>query len=69
MNEETSIDGDTLDQIINRALGRVDERLLEATYDLNPELAEYGPVLPEGVVVLLPPIPTALETPTIHLWD
>ena len=25
MNEETSIDGDTLDQIINRALGRVDD--------------------------------------------
>ena len=69
MNEETSIDGDTLDEIIFRGLGRVDERLLEETYDLNPELAEYGPVLPEGVVVKLPPVPASVETPTIHLWD
>ena len=69
MNEETSIDGDTLDQIIYRALGRVNEQLLDETYALNPELSEYGPVLPEGVVVLLPPAPTAIAVPTIHLWD
>ena len=69
MNEETTLDGDTLDQVIYRALGRVDESLLEQTYLLNPELSEYGPVLPEGVIVKLPDSPAETVTPTIHLWN
>lgn len=69
MNEETTLDGDTLDQVIYRALGRVDESLLEQTYLLNQELAEFGPVLPEGVIVKLPDTPSTTVTPTIHLWN
>lgn len=69
MNETTTLDGETLDFVIFRVFGRVDEHLLEMTYQLNPELAEYGTVLPAGVVVILPPHPTTHENPTIHLWD
>lgn len=69
MNETTTLAGETLDFVIFRTLGRVDETLLNQTYDLNPELAEYGTVLPAGVVVKLPQQPTTQETPTLHLWD
>ena len=67
--ETTTLDGETLDLVIFRIHGRVDEALLSATYNLNPELAEYGPVLPAGVVIKIPPIEESVEIPTVKLWD
>ena len=69
MNEEKTIEGDTIDYLIFRAFGRVDEKLLDDTYELNPELSEYGTTLPAGVQVKLPDTPASIENPTIHLWD
>lgn len=69
MNETTTLDGETLDFVIFRVFGRVNEGLLEQTYQLNPDLAEYGTVLPVGVVVKLPEVPATQENPTIHLWS
>lgn len=47
-------DGDTADIIAwkyyGTQAGRVVERLLEA----NPKLADYGPLLPAGVLVVVP---------------
>ena len=69
MNETTTVDGETLDFVIFRVYGYVNDQLLEQTYQLNPELAEYGTSLPAGVVVKLPEMPAIQENPTIHLWS
>ena len=69
MNAEKTVEGDTIDYLLFRVFGRVDESLLDQTYELNPELAEYGTTLPAGVQVKLPDTPASIENPTIHLWD
>ena len=69
MNEEKTIEGDTIDYVLFRVFGRVDESLLEQTLALNPELSEYGPTLPAGVTVKIPEVPATTEAPTVHLWD
>ena len=68
--ETTTLEGETLDFVIFRVHGRVDEALLSKTFDMNPELAEYGTVLPAGVIVKLPAIDNSVtEVPTVKLWD
>lgn len=60
--------GDTVDLICWRELGRttgVPEQVLE----LNPGLADLGPVLPQGTEVILPDAPAATKTASINLWD
>lgn len=62
--------GDTLDAICWRELGGT-RRLVEAAYDLNRNLADTGPVLAEGTVVVLPDPAPALPAlrETVNLWD
>lgn len=62
--------GDTLDALCWRHLGTT-EGLVERALELNPGLAELGPVLPHGVLVRLPPLPPAGATdrPLVQLWD
>lgn len=69
MNEERTIAGDTIDHLLFRVFGQVDESLLDQTFELNPQLSEYGTVLPAGVTVKLPDTPASVVNPTIHLWD
>ena len=69
MNEAQTIEGDTIDYLLFRVFGRVDEALLEQTFELNVELSEYGPTLPAGVTVKLPEVPATTEAATIHLWS
>ena len=69
MKQTTTLQGETLDFVIFRSFDRVDEELLDRTYQLNPELAEFGTALPEGIVVKLPDTPASTEKPTLHLWD
>ena len=69
MKQTTTLQGETLDFVIFRSFGRVDAELLDQTYQLNPELAEFGTTLPEGIVVKLPDMPASTEKPTQHLWD
>ncbi|PNM89940.1 phage tail protein [Achromobacter xylosoxidans] len=61
--------GDTVDALCWRHLGTTRD-VVEATYGLNPGLADLGAVLPHGHVVVLPdaaPQPTA--APAVKLWD
>lgn len=62
--------GDTLDAICWRELGAT-RRLVEAAYDLNRNLADGGPVLAEGTLVVLPDPAAALPAlrETVNLWD
>ena len=69
MTETITIQNDTLDRVAYRVLGnKVDSELLKAIYAANPRLAEFGPVLPARVTVIVPdaPQPTASK---IQLWD
>lgn len=62
--------GDTLDLICWRELGTT--ALVEAAFELNRGLADAGPLLAEGTVVILPDPPAASTTAareTVNLWD
>lgn len=62
-------DGDMVDAIAHGYFGK-HERNTEAILEANPDLAEYGPVLPAGTVVKLPRI-MQQETPKPfrQLWN
>jgi phage tail protein X len=70
MARATAQDGETIDAICWRVLGRT-RAVTEQVLILNPGIAALGPKLPAGTVVLLPEIaqaaPAALET--VRLWD
>jgi len=61
--------GETLDQLCYRVLGTtagVTERALQ----MNPGLAEFGPILPHGTLVTLPEEqPTPVVIDTVQLWS
>ena len=65
-----SIEGDTLDLICWRELGRT-AGVVEAALETNPGLADLGPVLPMGTPVELPALAIVqVETREIvQLWD
>jgi len=59
-------DGDMLDALCKRYLGA--EQTITAVLDLNPGLAEAGPVCRAGQVILFPdaaPVPARSE---VRLW-
>ena len=62
--------GDTLDLICWRELGTT-IGVVEQAYDLNPGLADTGPTLSEGAIIILPdsPPPAVITRETINLWD
>ncbi|CAN7192778.1 tail protein X [Trinickia sp. LjRoot230] len=61
--------GDTVDSLCFRHLGRT-QSVVEATLEANPGLADYGPVLPIGLVVDLPDPPNDQSTvQLINLFD
>ena len=65
----TSIENDTVDLVIYRELGFVDDNMLSETLKLNPEVSDYGAVLPAGVEIHLPQPPTPTDViETVHLW-
>lgn len=60
--------GDMLDAICHTyyaGQAGATEWVLEA----NSGLADYGPVLPSGVIIELPDLPPAEQAQTIRLWD
>ena len=62
---------DTLDLLDWRYLG-ITAGVVEAALQLNPGLASYGPILPQGILVTLPDATTVSQTDTtetIQLWD
>ena len=61
-------EGDTLDFIVWKQYGQtsgvVEQVLLE-----NQNLANYGEVLPAGILITLPDISTTVVDNGINLWD
>ena len=64
-----TIDGDMVDAIAYAYYGK-HEKNTEAILEANANLADYGPVLPAGVLIKLPRIPQQ-ETPKPfrQLWN
>jgi len=67
-----ALQGDTVDLLCWRHLG-VTSGVVEQTLQLNHGLVSHGPVIPEGLTVILPDLPTSTAAPqadtTIKLWD
>lgn len=64
----SALQGDTVDLICHRHLGRTD--MVESVLDANPGLAALGTVLPMGTEIDLPDTaPAATSTDTLQLWD
>ncbi|SHF00579.1 P2-like prophage tail protein X [Modicisalibacter ilicicola DSM 19980] len=61
---------DTVDAICHRTFGRI-AGLVEQVLELNPGLAEFGPVLPQGTPVALPDAVSQQprRTRSVQLWD
>ncbi|MGN8276854.1 tail protein X [Pseudomonas sp. SMV71] len=70
MRRVRSIAGDSVNLLLYRELERGDDAAEEALWRLNPQLAEWGPVLPAGVWVVLPELELkpAASTP-VSAWD
>jgi phage tail protein X len=61
--------GDTVDALCYRETGRTQD-IVEATFEANPGLADYGPVLPIGTAVDLPDLAdTPATNQLINLFD
>lgn len=70
MRKVRSIAGDSVNLLLYRELGRCDDAAEETLWRLNPGLAEFGPVLPAGVWVIVPELtarPTAARP--VLAWD
>lgn len=65
----TTMQGEMVDMICRRAYGD-ESGFVERVLDVNPGLAEIGPILPIGTRVLLPDLPKAAqELKIVSLWD
>lgn len=62
-------EGDRLDQICFKRYGSIAGQVVESVYAANPGLADYGPVLPAGLVITLPVLQLAVQVRGIKLWD
>lgn len=69
MDTETSREGDTVDLIAWRRRGQTAE-VTEQILELNPGLAELGPILPAGINVKLPDTPVKTKIKNVkRLWS
>lgn len=62
-------DGDTADMIAWQFYGTTDGQVVERLLQANPGVADYGPVLPSGVIIILPELPAVGQTKGVRLWD
>ncbi|MBP5957266.1 tail protein X [Pseudomonas anatoliensis] len=70
MRKVRSVAGDSVNLLLYRENGRSDDAAEEALWKLNPTLAEYGPILPAGVWVVLPELETkAAAVKALTAWD
>ncbi|WP_459901976.1 tail protein X [Desulfobaculum senezii] len=61
-------DGDMVDAICQRHYGRT-AGVVESVLEANPGLADFGPVLDAGVVIVLPELPAPEPDEGVSLWD
>lgn len=60
---------DTVDALCWRFYGRT-AGITEAVLEANPGLADYGPILPQGLVVNMPEAQaSAPQRQMVQLWD
>lgn len=66
----TARDGETVDEVCWRALGRT-SNVTEQVLALNPGIAALGPRLPGGTELTLPEVAQAATATreTVQLWD
>lgn len=70
MRRVRSIAGDSVSLLLFRELGRSDDEVEEAFWQLNPTLAEQGVILPADVWVSLPEIDSRpIVTRSVSAWD
>ncbi|AJY18428.1 tail protein X [Burkholderia multivorans] len=66
-----ALQGETVDALCWRVLGRT-RGVVEAVLELNRDLAQYGPILPHGLLVELPDEPPQAAqsgAERLQLWD
>lgn len=59
---------ETLDALCWRHYGRT-RTVVEAVMQANPGITRHGLVLPQGLLVTMPDLPTAPPKPIVQLWD
>ena len=69
MKQVNSRAGDTVGLLLHTHLGRDDDEAEQALFEANPGLAAYGPVLPAGVPVIIPTIPSPAPQTLVRPWD
>ena len=67
--EYISREGDVVDEIAWRYYGTHQGRAVERLLDANPGLADHGPILPAGVLLVLPDLPAPVAVQGVKLWD
>ncbi|MEQ5220475.1 tail protein X [Providencia alcalifaciens] len=63
-----ALQGETLDALCFRVLGQT-AGVVEKALELNPNLADVGPILTHGMTVELPDITEQPKKAMIQLWD
>lgn len=66
MTTHRTSDGDMVDAISRAHYGT--EAHTAAIYDANPGLAARGPILPAGLLIVLPSVPRDPVEQPIRLW-
>lgn len=62
-------DGETVDEICFRVFDSTANRVVEETYKLNQNLAEYGETLPSGLLIVLPDVAAIKAQTTANATD
>lgn len=63
-----TVQGDTVDAICWRHYGRT-AAVTEAVLEANHGLADLGPVIPQGTLVLMPDETPQPQRQMVNLWD
>lgn len=69
MAQYRTSEGDTADYIAWKYYGTQEGQVVERLVDANPGLADYGPLLPAGIIVELPELEAVGVTQGVKLWD
>ena len=67
--EYSTSEGDVVDYVVWKHYGTTDRQVVEQVLDANLGLSDLGPVLPAGVIIILPDIDTTQKARGIKLWD
>ncbi|MEI7377230.1 tail protein X [Dickeya chrysanthemi] len=59
---------DVLDALCYRYYGRT-QGIVETVMQSNPGIADFGPLLPHGTVVILPDINVSDSQESINIWE